>query len=210
MGKGGSTAAPNAALTADENALTAIAQAQAGNSQQLFNASFPGFQTAENFAQTAATGDPYALARITAPAVQQITQASTGAKRNIIDNAPNGGEKNLALEQVDVNRGAQVGSVASNAYLNSFQQLASFGGQGIGLGTSAANTAVGGYNSAGGLAGVQLQNATQQKGNSLGAFSSLGGDAASLGGDVMGKGGKGGSGSSSPLSDLASLGLAFF
>lgn len=196
--KGGDPAASSeSSLTSNSNALIALAQQQQNQSSQLFNASFPGFGKAENFYGALSSGDPYAISRATAPVAQQADEASGAAKKNILQNGPAGGEKNLALEQVDVNRGATVGDAASKGYLNSFNALSSLAGQGIGESQSATGAAISGYSGANSgfnsigqfqLQAQQLQ--TEQKGNSLGALSSLGGDAATLGAaDITSKGG---------------------
>lgn len=182
MGKGSDTSATTAAETSDASALTALAAQQGNNAQKLFGASFPGFVSAENFNQTLASGDPYAIARAVAPASQQIDQASAQAKANILQNGPAGGEKNLALEQVDVNRGAEVGKTASSGYLNSFNALASLSGQGISQAGSQAGSAISGYNSAVSGLNALNQQSVEQKGAQLGAISGLAGDAATLGG----------------------------
>ena len=83
----------------------------------------PGYKAANAILRILWKRGPRPIAAATAPATQQITQASTGAKQNILNNAPAGGEKNLALENVDVNQGAQVGKTASEGYLNSFNAL---------------------------------------------------------------------------------------
>lgn len=168
-------------IQANDTALTQIASQQAANSQTLFNQANPGFQTAENFYGTLASGDPYAIARAVAPQTQQIAQATAGAKQNIQQNAPSGGEKNLALEQADVSQGAQVGQVSSGAVSGAYNALASLAGQGTGESISGAGNAISGFNSAnqglGQLGNLQIQ----QKGAQLGALTSLGGDVATLG-----------------------------
>jgi len=167
---------------ANSNALVAIAQQQNQNSQTLFNESNPGFTAAENFYGSLATGDPGKIALATAPATQQIDQATASAKQNIIQNAPAGGEKALALEQADVSQGAQVGQVRSGAFLNSFNALAQLAGQGTGESISAAGTGISGLNAStsalGQIGNQQLQSQeiqAQQKGSVLGALGSLGG-----------------------------------
>jgi len=181
VGKGGSQLSDSAqnSLVSNSDALTAIAQQQSANSQKLFNASFPGFGQAENFYQTLSTGDPYAIARATAPATQQIDLATAGAKQNIMNNAPAGGEKNLALEQADVNQGAQVGQTASSGYLNSFNALAQLAGQGVGQSTSSAGTAISGLSSANQGYNSVYQNATSGKGSQLGLLGGLAGSLSS-------------------------------
>lgn len=167
---------------ANATALTGIAQQQNTNAQTLFQESNPGFVKAENFYNTISSGDPYAIGTAIAPAAQQISQASDQAKANILRTGPAGGEKNLALEQVNVNQGAEVGKVASGSYLNSFNALAQLAGQGTGESISSAGTAISGYGSAnsglGQIANQQIQEQQiqqQQKGSTLGALSSLGG-----------------------------------
>jgi hypothetical protein len=164
---------------ANSNALVQLAQQQAGNSTQLFQSAFPGFQTAENFYGNLATGDPSAIARATAPATQQIAAATAGAKANILNNSPAGGERNLAIEQADVNQGAQVGSVASSGYLNSFNALAQLAGQGVGQSTSAANAGTSAFGSSNQALGQLGNQQIEQKGAQLGAVGSLAGSLSS-------------------------------
>lgn len=192
-GKGGSGVSPAVSQGElnNQTALTQIAQQQNQRGGQLFDASFPGFEKAEDFYGTLSTGDPYAIARAIAPATQQITQASDSAKANILKNAPSGGEKNLALEQVEVNRGAQVGSTASSGYLNSFNALAQLSGQGVNESISSAGTAVSGYNAGtqalGQLGSQQLQSqqiSAEEKGSTFGALGSLGGGIAGAAGEA--------------------------
>lgn len=161
---------------ANATALTGIAEQQSKNSQQLFQAAFPGFQTAESFYGALASGDPSAIARAISPATQQIAEATAGAKKNIMNNAPAGGEKNLALENADVSQGAQVGQTATQGYLQSFNALAGLAGQGVGQSIGTAGTGISALGAAStGLGNINEQQ-IQQKGASLGAFGGLAGD----------------------------------
>jgi hypothetical protein len=178
-------------MLSNETALTQIAGQQAQNAETLFNISEPGVATAENYYGDLATGDPGAIMKAIAPAAQQINAATTGAKANILANSPAGGEKNLALEMADVNRGAQVGQAASGAYTSAFPALGQLGGQNISEGISSANTGISGFSQANsGLASLgqlNIQDASlqmQQKGQSLGEFGQLGGGLASSIGTV--------------------------
>ena len=118
MGKSsGLSSSVTGGIQQDASALTALAQQQGANANTLFNLTEPGMATAENFYQVLASGDPTAIARAIAPATQQISQATAGAKQNIMTNAPAGGEKNLALEQADVSQGAQVGQEIGRAHV---------------------------------------------------------------------------------------------
>ena len=170
----------------NSTALVKIAQQQSANSETLFNESNPGFLSAENFYGSLSTGSPEAISTAIAPAVKQITESTTGAKQNIMNNAPAGGEKNLALEQADVSQGAQVGQAATGSFLNSFNALASLAGQGTGESISAAGTGISGYNSANqGLAQLGQQQ-IEQKGAQLGALTSLASTVGTFAGTIPG------------------------
>ena len=188
MGKGAAQTAQNAesSTLANSNSLVQLAQQQAGNSAQLFQTAMPGYAAATDFYTSLSSGDPGKIAAAIAPSTQAITQASTGAKQNILNNAPAGGEKNLALENVDVNQGAQVGKTASEGYLNSFNALGNLAQQGIGASQNATGQALSGYGTGIQGFGQVGQEATQQKGATLGAIGSLGGDVATLGGGWLG------------------------
>jgi len=183
------------AETNTANTLSSIATQQNDRAGQLFGSAFPGFQQAEDFYSTLATGDPYAIARATAPATQQITKAADSAKANILANLPPGGEKNLALEQVEANRGAQVSDVATKSFLNAPNALAQLAGQGVNESISSAGTGISGLSAAsntlGQIGNQQLQaqefNAqfnAEQKGSTFGSLAGLGGDVASAAGDA--------------------------
>lgn len=183
-GKGGQGVSPavSSAEVNSSNALTAIAQEQNQRAGQLFGASFPGFEKAEDFYGALSTGDPAAISRAIAPAAQQITAQADAAKANILRTGAPGGEKNLAIENVDVQRGAQIGSTASSGYLNSFNALAQLAGQGVNQSISSAGTGIAGYQAGtqaiGQLGNQQLQSqqiAAEEKGSTFGALGSLGG-----------------------------------
>jgi hypothetical protein len=180
-------------MLANETALTQIAQQQATNAEQLYKVAEPGFQTAESFYSDLATGDPGAIMRAISPAAQQINQASAGAKENILATSPAGGEKNLALEMTDVNKGAQVGSLASSGYTGSFNALGQLAGQGVGESISASGAGTSAYSagssSLAALGGLNLQDKQlqmEQKGQSLGGFGSLLSEVGSVAGSQQG------------------------
>jgi hypothetical protein len=196
--------------------LVQLAQQQAGNSAQLFQTAMPGYQQANAFYESLASGDPGKIAAATAPATQQITQASTGAKQNILNNAPAGGEKNLALENVDVNQGAQVGKTASEGYLNSFNALGQLSQQGMGASQNAAGLATSQYGAANQGFGQVGSEALQHKGQTLGAFGGLlstavsgpntgKGGSQSFGSNVTSGGGGGGEGGGSQPMSFADM-----
>jgi hypothetical protein len=174
------------------NQLSSLLTQQSGESQQLFNLAFPGVNTAQNFYSALASGSPSLLAAATAPAAQQVQQATASAKQNILQNSPAGGERNLAISQADVAQGAQLGALASQGYTGSFNALAQLGGQGIGLGQSAAGAATGAGTAAGSQWSNIVQQNIQQKGATLGAIGGGLGSLASLGGSVFGAAGAAG------------------
>lgn len=180
-GKGGdtSTAAIQQAQVNNATALTQLAQTQGANSNTLFNQTDPGLGQAESFYSALSTGDPAAIARAIAPATQQINQATAGARANIMNNTPAGGERNLALDQADLQQGAQVGSTASNGYLNSFNALAQLAGQGVNSSIGAANAGTSAYGTSNTGLGSAGQLGVEQKGAGLGALGSLAGSLSS-------------------------------
>ena len=182
MGSKGASIPANVATSqanlADQ--LTSLMGQQEGQSSQLFNLAFPGMQQSENFYSALASGSPDLISKVIAPAAQQLQEKSAGAKQQIMSSAPAGGEKNLALENVDVAQGAQLGSLASQGYTGSFNALAQLGGQGVGLGQGAASTAISAGNAAGQDYGSLVNAQVQQKGASLGAIGQGAGTAASM------------------------------
>lgn len=193
-GKGGGGGSSNldpavsAGMLANETALTKIAQQQASHGEELFQLTEPGIIASENFYATLQSGDPGAIMRAIAPTAQQTSEATAGAKSNIEANAPAGGEKNLALEMTDVNRGAQIAKTASGATMGAPNALGALAGQGIGESIGAAQAGTSAYSagssSLASLGQLNLQDQQlqmEQKGQSLGAAGGLLGDAASVG-----------------------------
>src|ERR1700722_13171652 len=166
-GKGstpGISPATQTALTTDESALVGLAGQQAQNAQTEFNLAEPGQVQAENWYSSLASGDPAAIMRAIAPTAQAASQATAGAKANIMANDPAGGEKNLALELADVNRDRQIASTASGASIGAENALAKMGTSGVGLSEGLAGSAISGYGAASGstLGSGQLQLQSQQ------------------------------------------------
>lgn len=189
MGGGGKGAVSNAtaekAQASDANQLTSLLSQMQGQSQQLYNLAFPAEQTSQNFFQALASGDPDLISKVIAPAAQQVNQATAGAKQNIMQTAPAGGEKNLALENLNVDQVKQLGGLASQGFTGSFNALAQMGSGGVSQSQGAASTAIG----AGSAAGTQWSNIVQEniaeKGASMGAFGGLAGGVGSMVGDVL-------------------------
>lgn len=184
----GVTPAVSSSETGMTTALERIAGQQNQRAGELFDIGLPGVKQAEQFYGSLSTGDPFQISRAIAPDTQQITKATESAKANILANAPPGGEKNLALENAEVARGAAVGDVATKGYLGSFNALASLGGQNIQQSQGAAGTAIGAYGTGGQIIGqLGSQQLEQQKinaelkGAEMAAFAKTAESAATMG-----------------------------
>lgn len=170
-----------------QNAQTNLANVMATTGQQsaqegstLFNLGLPGLEQSEAYYGKLASGDPNALARANAPAIQSITEKSNQAKQNIIQDNPRGGERNLALEEADIAKGAQISNLTTGSYVGAFPSLASLGGQNVGQGNAATSTGLQGMNSAANQYGQLQQLSNEQKATQMGFITSLAGAGASL------------------------------
>ncbi len=154
--------------------------------QQEFNLTFPGLETAENYESKLASGDPGAISRAVAPAVQQIDASSEATKKRIDQDSARGGAKNLALAENEINKGAQIGQASSGAYLNSFNSLAGLAQQGEGAAQGLSGAAIGAAEGA----GTQYSNVASQqaaaKASQMGAVGDLVGAAGTVGGAAAG------------------------
>ena len=138
----------------------------------------PGLNLAAAHYAKLAGGDPDALARENAPAIQQITGQSNEQLSNIMQNSPRGGARDLAISEADVAKGAKISDLTTRSYTSAFPSLASLGGQNVGQGNQATSTGIQGMNAAANQYGniQQLQNAAKATG--LGAMSGGLGDIA--------------------------------
>lgn len=150
----------------------------------LFNLALPGLEQSESYYGKLASGDPAALARANAPAIQSITSNTNSAKKNIVQDQPRGGERNLALEEADLSQGAQISQLTTGSYTGSFGSLAGLGGQNVSQGTAATSTGLQGMNAASNQYGQLQQINNEQKATQLGFITSLAGAAASVVGAI--------------------------
>ena len=160
-------------------AATGKQSAQEGST--LFNLALPGLEKSEAYYGKLASGDPQALARANAPAIQQITAGADAAKKNITEDMPRGGARDLALAESDITKGAQISQLTTGSYTGSFGSLAGLGGQNVAQGTAATGTGLQGMNAAANQYGNLEQLRNEQKGTQLGFISSLAGAGAGLG-----------------------------
>lgn len=168
MGKPVSSAAAEKSQAALADQMAASGKQSSAEGAQLFNMALPGLQQAESYYGKLSSGDPNALARANAPAVQAITKSTDAAKKNIVQDMPRGGERNLALEEADLTKGAQIGQVETGSYLSSFGSLAGLGGQNVGQGNQATSTGVQSMNAAANQYGQIQQINAQNKAATLG------------------------------------------
>ncbi len=159
------------------NQMAATGATETAQGSQLFNMALPGLQQAETYYGTLASGDPNALARANAPAIQALTKSTNSAKQNIVQDNPKGGERNLALEEADLSKGAQIGQLETGSYLSSFGSLAGLGGQNVGQGTAATSSGLQGMNAAANQYGNIQQINAANKAQTMGAASGAAGTA---------------------------------
>lgn len=160
--------------------MASTGQQSAQEGSTLFNLALPGLQQSESYYGKLASGDPNALARANAPAIQQITGQSNAAKQNIIQDNPRGGERGLALEEADISKGAQISNLTTGSYTNSFGSLAGLGGQNVSQGTAATGTGLQGMNAAANQYGQLQELNNSQKQTQLGFITGLAGAGATL------------------------------
>jgi hypothetical protein len=185
MGKpSGESQQLQAAQTSLANVMASTGQQSAQEGSQLFNLALPGLEQSESYYGKLASGDPNALARANAPAIQGITEQSNQAKENILQDNPRGGERNLALQEADISKGAQISNLTTGSYVGAFPSLASLGGQNVSQGNAATATGLQGMNAAANQYGQLQQLSNEQKATQLGIVTSLAGAGASVAGAI--------------------------
>jgi hypothetical protein len=162
------------------NVMASTGQQSAQQGSKLFNLALPGLERSETYATKLSTGDPAALSRANAPAIQQITGQTNKAKENILQDQPRGGGRDLALSEADINKGAQISNLTTGSYLSSFPTLAQLGGQNVSQGNAATGTGLQGMNAAANQYGQLQQLNNEQKATQLGAITGLVGSAATF------------------------------
>ena len=160
--------------------MAATGKQETAQGATLFNLALPGLEQSESYYGKLASGDPNALARANAPAVQAITKSTDAAKKNITQDMPRGGERNLALEEAELTKGAQIGQLETGSYTSSFGSLAGLGGQNVGQGTAASSAGLQGMNAAANQYGQIQQINAQNKASTLGMGTDLASTAAML------------------------------
>jgi hypothetical protein len=173
MGKPSSQ--PSAAQDQLAGVMADTGKQSAQEGSTLFNIALPGLEQSEAYYGKMASGDPQALARANAPAIQQITGNENSAKKKIVADNPKGGERNLALEEADLSSGAQISQLTTGSYTGAFGSLAGLGGQNVGQGNQATATGLQGMNAAATQYGQIQQMQNEQKATQMGAITSMAG-----------------------------------
>jgi hypothetical protein len=150
----------------------------------LFNLALPGLEKANTYYGKLASGDPNALARANAPAIQSITGQSNQQLANLMQNAPRGGARDLAISEADLSKGAGISNLTTGSYTSAFPSLAQLGGQNVSQGTAATGTGLQGMNAAANQYGQLQQLNNEQKATQLGAITGIAGAAASFAGGI--------------------------
>lgn len=167
--------------------MTATGAQSAQEGSQLFNLALPGLTQAESYYGKLASGSPTALATANAPAIQGITQQSDAAKKNIVQDNPRGGQTNLALQEADISKGAQISNLTTQSYTSAFPSLAQVGGQNVSQGTAATGVGLQGMQGAAGQYNNLLNLNASDKASTLGFIGSLAGTAGDVAGAEIGK-----------------------
>jgi hypothetical protein len=179
-----------------------LEQDQQAKSDQLYNLTYPGLQSAENFYTQLSTGNPQAIQTATAPATEQIAKNYQGAIQNIQTTMPRGGAQDLAVQQAEISKAGQIGSTDANAYLGSFPALAGLAQGGIGLSESEISQALSAFGGASSSNTSAAQMSSAGKAETLSFVGGLGQSAATGAGLAMSGGATAGIGKGCWLAEL--------
>ena len=164
--------------------MSATAAQSTQEGSQLFNLALPGLEKSTSYYGKLASGDPTALATANAPAIQSITGQSNDQLKNIMQNSPRGGARDLAIADADLSKGAQISNLTTGSYTGAFGSLAGLGGQNASQANAATGTGLQGLNAAANQYGNLQALNNQQKATQLGAITGLAGAGASIAGGV--------------------------
>lgn len=186
MGGKGASSSEQATQSQITQGELAISQDQQQKSDQLYNLTYPGLQSAEQFYTQLSTGNPQSIQTATAPATEQIAKNYQQAEQNISTTMPRGGARDLALQQGQISEAGQIGATQANAYLGSFPALANLAQGGIGLSLNEVTQALSAFGGASQSNQVATQATTTGKAQTLGFIGGLGQSAASGAGVISG------------------------
>lgn len=160
MGKG--PKAPSTTLNSLSSNATGLANAGTG----FINASMPAYKSATDFWSGVLSGGNTGGQQLVAPSAQSIGQLYSGNQKTLQNFMPAGGERNLALQQNQLQKASSIAGLYRNVQPYAAQQLASLAGVGLQGGTGAAGVGQQGF---GDLASY-MANQNAAKGASLGGI----------------------------------------
>lgn len=149
MGGGGPSGETERAQREVSERQTRLAEREEARAAELHGISLPWLKTAGSYYETLASGDPNAIFRQVAPAIEGITTAGEAQRERIRAEMPRGGEARLAEEQSKIAEGGQVGSLITQSYTSAFPALASLAGRGLGLSINEMANAIAAFGGAG-------------------------------------------------------------
>lgn len=158
-----------------------LANKQDARAGQIFDLTMPGLKTSMGHYSDLASGDSNAIFKAVAPGVQAIDQQFDSQKKNISDNMPRGGSRDLAMAETDVSKAGSVGNMVNQSYEGSFAALANLAGKGVGLSISEVQNAISAFGGASNTAGNLANQQEAGKASMMGMIGSLAGDGATLG-----------------------------
>jgi|SRR5215472_7497704 len=151
--------------------------------KQYSNIALPNLTSAGNYWQALMQGGP-AAQRATAPYAQDISAQSATTARNIQNNLPAGGERNLALAELPISTATNIANLYQKMGPLAAEQL-----QNLSLGSAAAGSSSGAVSANAGAANENLAAAmANSKGNMMGG---IGGGLGSLAGTALASKGTG-------------------
>jgi hypothetical protein len=177
VGKGPSV--PQSAVDSQVN----LQNTEAGLLKQYSGIAIPGLTTASDYWKALLSGGSAAQAA-TAPFAQTIASQTQAAQRQIQQNLPGGGEKNLALAQLPIAQGQSVANLYQGLGPMAASQL-----QALSLGSAGAGTSSGGVSASAGASNEQL--AASQAAAKGQMFGGIGSGIGTLAGGALGSKGTG-------------------
>lgn len=188
MGKGGGNVqVPQSVVNSQAN----LQNTEAGLLDKYAGIALPNIQRATDYWSSLMAGGPAAQAA-TAPYAQQIAQQTAASQKQIEQNLPAGGEKNLALAELPIQSGASIANLYQGLGPTAATQLGNLALGSAGAGTGSGGVAAGAGSSLTGLAGQQNQAKGSAKGGAGAGLGSL------AGGALASKGAKGASAAVAP------------
>lgn len=160
-------------LAADAGMTGATGSKSSAQGSQLYGESQPGFNQALHYYSDLASGNPAAIQKAIAPAVNNIDQQFNREQQASQYNRARGGAEGDLNRSVSNARSAAVGNAELTTANQAPGQLASISGQGLGISQEALSNAISAFANAGYLNQGLAQQQSQGKASTMGALSSI-------------------------------------